>query len=121
MHSRKVALSFLKYIQWKSLFFIILHNYAIMMSIVYDVINDVITIEVYGITMKCLSQYRLLVFLNEHQLEAKNQTNYPTMTSLITSRLSNTHKCDKIASIVVWTCAKSHIQSINIDKQKIHV
>ena len=92
-----------------------------MMSIVYDVINGVITIEVYGITMKCLSQYRLLVFLNELLLEAKNQTNHPTMTLLMTSLLSNTHKCGKIASIVVWICAKSYIHSINIDKQKIHV
>ena len=72
-------------------------------------------------TMKCLSQYRVLVFLNELLLEAKSQTNYPTMTSLMTSRLSNTNKCGKIASTVVWIRAKSHIHLTNIDKQKIHV
>ena len=63
--------------------------------IVYDVINDVITIEVYVVTMKCLSQYRLLVLLDELLLEAKNQTNYPTMTSSMTSQLPS--KCGKIA------------------------
>ena len=82
---------------------------------------EVITIEVYGITMKRLSLYRLLVFLDELQLEAKNSINYPIMTSLMMSRLSSAHKCGKIASIVVWISAKSHIHSINIDNLKIHV
>ena len=54
-------------------------------------------------------------------LKAKNQTNYPTMTSLMTSQLSSTHKFGKTASIVVWIYAKSHINAININKQKIHV
>ena len=59
--------------------------------------------------------------LDELLLEAKNLTNYPVMTSLLTSRLSSTHKCGKIASIVVRISAKSHIHSINIDKRKTHV
>ena len=88
--------------------------------IVYDVINGVITIEVYGITMKCLTIPSTCV-LDELLLEAKNLTNYPVMTSLMTSRLSSTHKCGKIASIVVWISARSHINAINVDKQKTHV